>query len=168
MIGDKLKEIRENTGMNKKEFANYIGIKYTTYNGYETGAREPDSDFLILISTKFDVSTDYILGLQTESNVLHSYSLKASEYTHIEKYRKLDPQGQEHVNIVLEWEAQRTSTIADQAGRIAELEQQSKVTHISDHSYLDPVAAHSRTDIDVTDEMHNHDGALMDNDDEWK
>ena len=46
--------------------------------------------------------------------------------------------------------------------------QQSKITQISDHSYLDPVAAHSRTDIDVTDEMHNHDGALMDNDDEWK
>ena len=47
MIGDKLKEIRERTGMNKKEFAEYIGVKYTTYNGYETGAREPASDFLI-------------------------------------------------------------------------------------------------------------------------
>ena len=34
MIGDKLKEIRERTGMNKKEFAEYIGVKYTTYNGY--------------------------------------------------------------------------------------------------------------------------------------
>ena len=55
MIKDKLKEIRENIGMNKKEFANCIGIKYTTYNGYETGAREPDSDFLILIAQKFDV-----------------------------------------------------------------------------------------------------------------
>ena len=33
MIKDKLKEIRENIGMNKKEFANCIGIKYTTYNG---------------------------------------------------------------------------------------------------------------------------------------
>ena len=45
MIGEKLKEIRENLGLNKKEFAQYIGIKYTTYNGYETEAREPSSDF---------------------------------------------------------------------------------------------------------------------------
>ena len=167
MIGDKLKEIRENTGMNKKEFANYIGIKYTTYNGYETGAREPDSDFLILISTKFHVSTDYILGLQTESNVLHSYSLKASEYTHIEKYRKLDPQGQEHVNTVLEWEAKRTSTIANQAARIAELER-SKVTQLPDRSYLEPIAAHERTDTEVSEDMKKHDDDLMDNNDIWK
>lgn len=91
MIGDKLKEIRERTGMNKKEFAEYIGVKYTTYNGYETGAREPASDFLILIATKFDVSIDYLLGVQCEKEVLHSYKLKATEYEHIQKYRALDP-----------------------------------------------------------------------------
>ena len=84
MISERLKEIREKTGMNKKEFADYIGLKYTTYNNYETGAREPASDFLILISTKFDVSIDYILGLQTEKEILHSYKLKSTEYTHIE------------------------------------------------------------------------------------
>ena len=66
MIGDKLKEIREETGMNKKEFASFIGIKYTTYNNYETGEREPNSDVLILISQKFDVSIDFILGLEDE------------------------------------------------------------------------------------------------------
>ena len=37
-----------------------------------------------------------------------------------------------------------------------------------DRSYLEPVAAHDRTDIQVTDEMHKHDDALMENDDEWK
>ena len=109
MISERLKEIREKTGMNKKEFADYIGLKYTTYNNYETGAREPASDFLILISTKFDVSIDYILGLQTEKEVLHSYKLKASEYTHIEKYRSLDPHGQDMVDTVLVKECERVS-----------------------------------------------------------
>ena len=83
MISEKLKEIREKTHMNKKEFAEYIGIKYTTYNNYETGIREPSSDFLILISSKFDVSIDYILGIQSEAEILHSYKLKANEYNHI-------------------------------------------------------------------------------------
>lgn len=40
-----------------------------------------------------------------------------------------------------------------------------------DKSYLDPVAAHKRTDIaneDITDEMKQHDLDIMNNDDFWK
>lgn len=107
MIKDKLKEIRENIGMNKKEFANCIGIKYTTYNGYETGAREPDSDFLILIAQKFDVSTGYILGLRDEKDIINSYQLKSSEYKHIEKYRDLDDHGKNIVTTILNIEYDR-------------------------------------------------------------
>ncbi|MBD5449704.1 MAG: helix-turn-helix transcriptional regulator [Lachnospiraceae bacterium] len=122
MISDKLKEIRESVGMNKKEFATYIGVKYTTYNGYETGTREPDSDFLIMISKRFDVSIDYILGLQNEKEIKHSYELKAIEYEHIEKYRSLDPRGQETVSYILDRESERVASLQHQAERIAELE----------------------------------------------
>lgn len=107
MIGGKLKEIRESLNMNKKEFAQYIGLKYTTYNNYETEAREPASDFLILISEKFDVSIDYLLGLKEESDILHSYQLKASEYEHIKKYRDLDDHGKDLVDTVLNKEVDR-------------------------------------------------------------
>ena len=34
-------------------------------------------------------------------------------------------------------------------------------------AHLEPVAAHERTDIEVTDEMRKHDDDLMDNDDLW-
>ena len=34
-------------------------------------------------------------------------------------------------------------------------------------AYLEPQAAHERTDIEVTDEMRKHDDDLMDNDDLW-
>lgn len=39
---------------------------------------------------------------------------------------------------------------------------------INSKSYLEPQAAHERTDIAVTDEMRKHDDDLMDNDDFWK
>lgn len=104
MIGERLKSIREKTGMNKKDFATYLGLKYTTYNNYETEAREPASDFLILISEKFDVSIDYIFGLKKEGIVEHSYQLKSSEFNIIEKYRKLSPHGKEVVDFILEKE----------------------------------------------------------------
>jgi len=115
LIGTKLKEIREKTGMNKKEFAHFIGIKYTTYNNYETEAREPASDFLTLISKKFDVSIDYLLGLKEDSSILHSYQLKSFEYEHIKKYRTLDILGQKHVDTVLQWEVLRMEQLKQAA-----------------------------------------------------
>lgn len=122
MIGEKLKKIREQTGLNKKEFASFIGVKYTTYNNYETGDREPNSDFLIMISKKFDISTDYILGLQREKEINHTYELKSSEFEHIEKYRSLDPYGKETVSYILDRECERVSSLQKQKERIEELE----------------------------------------------
>lgn len=113
MIGEKLKEIRESLGLNKKEFSQYIGIKYTTYNGYETEAREPSSDFLILISEKFDVSIDYLLGLKDEREILHSYKLRSGEYDHIKKYRELDTHGKDMVDTVLQKEYDRVVELHD-------------------------------------------------------
>ena len=147
MIGDRLKEIRETTGMNKKEFASYIGVKYTTYNGYETGAREPASDFLILISKKFDVSIDYILGTRAEQHIVHSYQLKSSEYNHIRKYRALDSYSKETVDMILEREYHRS-----------DLPKRDSLLN----------AAHERTDIEVTDEMRRHDDDIMNDDSEWE
>ena len=157
MISERLKEIREKTGMNKKEFADYIGLKYTTYNNYETGAREPASDFLILISTKFDVSIDYILGLQTEKEILFIQIENPQEYARIEKYRSLDPHGKDMVDTVLDKEYARCESV-----------KKAEVIQLADRSYLDPEAAHDRTDIDVTPDIVKKDDDIMDNDDEWK
>lgn len=123
MIGEKLREIREKTGLNKKDFANSIGVKYTTYNNYETGDREPNSDFLIMISQKFDISIDYILGLQSEKEIKHSYELKSSEYEHIKKYRNLDPFGQETVSYILDREASRVASLQERDKNITGLKE---------------------------------------------
>ncbi len=104
MITEKLKEIRLSKNMNKKEFANFLGMKYTTYNNYETGAREPASDFLIKISETFDVSIDYLLGLKDNKDVFHSYELKSEEYMHIKKYRSLEDHGKDIVDTILDKE----------------------------------------------------------------
>ena len=157
MIGERLKEIREKTGMNKKEFANYIGIKYTTYNGYETGAREPDSDFLILISQKFDVSTDYLLGLQGEKEVLHSYKLKSVEYAHIEKYRDLDDHGKDMVDTVLTKEYSRCK----EAQETKKAKPFTSVVRDPSADYLTVNAAHARTDIEIPEGVDTSDDDIM-------
>ena len=42
-IKDKMKELRESTGMNRKEFCEYFGIPYRTVTEWERGTRKmPD------------------------------------------------------------------------------------------------------------------------------
>ena len=72
-IGGRLKELRETTGLSARKFAEELGIPYTTYYGYETGAREPGSDFLIKVAERFGVSVDYIIAVS---------------YTHLDVYKR--------------------------------------------------------------------------------
>lgn len=52
--------------MTQKEFAKSLGIGYTTYNGYESGAREPKSDFWIKVATTYGVTIDYLMGYSND------------------------------------------------------------------------------------------------------
>ncbi len=94
--------------------------------------------------------------------------LNLPEIELIEKYRLLDPPGQKHINTMLDWESQRISALMEKINHIAKLEQQSKITQLPDRSYLEPMAAHERTDQELTDEMNQEDHNIMTSDDEWK
>ena len=59
---ENLKSLRESLNMTQKEFAASVGVKLTTYSGYETGVREPKSDFWIAVAQKYDVTIDYLMG----------------------------------------------------------------------------------------------------------
>lgn len=165
MIGEKLKEIRENLGLNKKEFAQYIGIKYTTYNGYETEAREPSSDFFILISEKFDVSIDYLLGLKDEREILHAYKLRSGEYEHIKKYRELDTHGKDMVDTVLQKEYDHIIELRDFAPQSKYIGKDPDNIVTVD---LTPLAAHTRADVEQTPEGVQHDLDIMNDDSQWE
>ncbi|HCA29743.1 MAG TPA: hypothetical protein DEP23_09355 [Ruminococcaceae bacterium] len=61
MFSEKLKALRIKRGLNKREMSNLLNMPYTTYNNYETNAREPNSDVLVKIANEFGVSTDFLL-----------------------------------------------------------------------------------------------------------
>lgn len=67
MFSDTLKHLREIKGLNKAQLARKLELPYTTYNNYETGTREPNSEILIKISKEFNVTIDYLLGVEEKA-----------------------------------------------------------------------------------------------------
>lgn len=60
-----LKNLRKQNNLTQAELAKKLGISKSTIGMYEQGRRCPDNKTLVNISKIFDVSTDYILGVNS-------------------------------------------------------------------------------------------------------
>lgn len=69
MFTDRIKDLRINRGLNKRQLSELLGLPYTTYNNYETGTREPNSEVLKKMANFFNVSIDYLLGNISDSSL---------------------------------------------------------------------------------------------------
>ena len=58
----RLRELREDNDLVKKEIANFLGIDQRVYSNYEIGKREIPTHFVIRLADFYETSTDYILG----------------------------------------------------------------------------------------------------------
>lgn len=167
-IGSKMKELREAQGLTRKEAVEKlkalgIDISDKTLYGYESGRNSANADMFLALCKIYNCNNI----METFSSTVEKVLFTNNEWQIIEQYRLLDNQGKEAVDYILKHETKRTSTIAQKDSRIAELEQ-SNITQFPNRSYLEPVAAHKRTDIEVTEELQKADDDIMDNDDEWK
>lgn len=75
-IGQKIKCLRNAVGLSQKELSRKINVDERSISRYETGKSIPDCYTLVRISTFFNVSADYILGLTSYEKEIE-----------IEKYR---------------------------------------------------------------------------------
>lgn len=152
-FGNRLSQLREERGFHtRKSFAEKIGIPETTLRNYETDVREPGHTFLKQMSDFFKVSTDYLLGITEEKERRSTHQLKSSEFEHIEKYRSLDPHGQQTVDYILDRELERTTQAKESADTIAHLQQQLAIRSIPPHffAYYGKIAA-AGTSVEFSD-----------------
>ena len=61
---EKLKDARNEKGLSQQKAAEAIGITRSAYSNYEQGLREPDLSTLKKICLLFDISSDYLLGIE--------------------------------------------------------------------------------------------------------
>ncbi len=63
-LGERLKELRVINGYTQKDVAQKLGINAVTYLHYEKSQRQPTLELLADMAALYDVSIDYLLGIQ--------------------------------------------------------------------------------------------------------
>ena len=63
----RLKELRTEKGLTLKQVSAELSIPLQTYANYEHGTREPPLDLLIAVCEFYNVSADYLLGIEDET-----------------------------------------------------------------------------------------------------
>ena len=84
-ICERLRQLREQKGLNKKQLAVELGMPYTTYNNYETGQNDTGSHVLIKLAKYYGVSVDYLLGVEAPEKTVNPH-----EQALLESYRASD------------------------------------------------------------------------------
>lgn len=64
LLGERLKELREEQGLTQRQLAERLGLNSVTYLHYEKAQREPPLSVLADMAAFFEVSVDYLLGLK--------------------------------------------------------------------------------------------------------
>lgn len=104
-IGEKmlknLRDLRKEVGLTQKEVAEKLNISQQTYSDYENCKTEPTIETLIAIANFFEVSTDYLLGLDSDESpklfTPMSDGLSEKERAMLEAFRQLLPETQDFI-----------------------------------------------------------------------
>ena len=105
-FNDRIKEARQKKKLTQEQLAGQIGVAKSTVTGYEKGNSEPSIDTMMKIMSVLEIDANY-LWQDEMKNLSPKDNVTSLEYEHIKKYRALDPTGQNHVDTVLKWEAER-------------------------------------------------------------
>jgi len=65
-LGKKIKELRTERGISQSKLAQGIGYAQSIITEWELGRKRPIADAIIALARYFDVTTDYLLGLECE------------------------------------------------------------------------------------------------------
>ena len=68
-LSNKLKTLRIQRQMTLKDVACRVGVSKSIISAYENGSRRPSYEMLIKLARLFNVTTDYLLGLEQKKQL---------------------------------------------------------------------------------------------------
>ena len=69
MMYKRIRDLREDRDLTQKEMARALNCSQQVYSNYELGQRDIPTDILIKLSSFYNVSVDYILGISDNPNI---------------------------------------------------------------------------------------------------
>lgn len=72
-LGDRLRQLREDRGLDQRDLAEYLSIDRSTYGKYETGKSNPDLEKLSTLAAYFNVTVDWLMGRSKLKNPERDY-----------------------------------------------------------------------------------------------
>lgn len=69
MIADKIKSLREARDMTQTTLAKTLGVTRSGINAWEMGISVPSTHYIVELAKYFNVSTDYLLGIEKSSTI---------------------------------------------------------------------------------------------------
>ena len=67
----RIKNLRLDHDVKQVEIAHHLGVSQNTYSDYELGKINVPVDIIVKLADFYNLSTDYILNLTDNPNVLH-------------------------------------------------------------------------------------------------
>ena len=69
MIADRIKKLREQNEMTQAFLAKKLGITRSSVNAWEMGISTPSTQYIAELTSVFDVSTDFLLGVENTVSI---------------------------------------------------------------------------------------------------
>ena len=69
MLGQRIAALRRQRGLSQAELASRLGISASAMGMYEQGRREPSADTLVSLAREFQVTTDFLLTGEMNSQM---------------------------------------------------------------------------------------------------
>lgn len=68
-LSEKIKQLREQSGFTQAELARRLKLTRSSVNGWEMGLSVPSTSVIVELAKLFNVSTDYLLGLDNNASI---------------------------------------------------------------------------------------------------
>lgn len=95
-VGEIIKELVKEKGLEQQEAAKQMDIKVPTFNGYVSNKREPSIEKLNKLANYFNVSVDYLTGY---SEIRDPYLSYLSEET---RSFVMDPENEQYIELAMD------------------------------------------------------------------
>ena len=110
-IGRRIKEARENLGLTQNELAERVGITASAITNYEKETSHPKESIMYKLIEILNVDANYLF--QDVVKINYQFEANFSEQEIIKKYRVLDEHGKSLIDLVLNSEYERCTTVPE-------------------------------------------------------